>query len=194
MLEGFFFVGKEVGSPNTKIFFCMKKGQPTKSSAYDWRFWSSKNYADCRGHKQKHKNQQITMPVLRPSDYSPMPKNMAASLDKKVAEVLRHFPVLYDLSYKDFKDTNKKNSAWEDIAKQAGLSSDMLIIYFRNGDCNPNLTNSLRSLLFTRCFLLHFSLDFGDCLLRETSVKRTGAGKEHFDWFILRLPRTTPTI
>ena len=52
---------------------------------------------------------------------------MAATLDETVAEAVRLFPVLYDKSCKDFKDTNKKNNAWEDVAKQAGLSSGMLI-------------------------------------------------------------------
>ena len=65
------------------------------------------------------------MAVLRPSEYSP--NNMAASsLDKRVAEGVRRFPVLYDKSCKDFRDANKKKNAWEEVAKQAGLSSGML--------------------------------------------------------------------
>ncbi|XP_074634578.1 uncharacterized protein LOC141893102 isoform X3 [Acropora palmata] len=48
---------------------------------------------------------------------------MAASLDEKIAEAVRRFPVLYDKSCKDFKDNNTKKNAWEDVAKIAGLSS-----------------------------------------------------------------------
>ena len=63
------------------------------------------------------------MAVLRPSEYSP--NNMAASsLDERVAEGVRRFPVLYDKSCKDFKDANKKKNAREEVAKQAGLSSN----------------------------------------------------------------------
>ena len=52
--------------------------------------------------------------------------NIAASLDEKIAEAVRRFPVLYDKSCKDFEDTNKQKNAWEDVSKVVGLSSGML--------------------------------------------------------------------
>ena len=51
---------------------------------------------------------------------------MAASLDEKIAEAVRRFPVLYDKSCKDFKDNNMKKNEWEEVAKIAGLSSGLL--------------------------------------------------------------------
>ena len=82
---------------------------------------------------------------------------MAASLDEKIAEAVRRFPVLYDKSCKDFKDNNTKKNAWEDVAKIAGLSSGML--YYRSEKLYPNFANVLscvnsfkRFLSFTRCF------------------------------------------
>jgi len=51
---------------------------------------------------------------------------MAASLNEKIAEAVRHFRVLHDKSCKDFKDNNMKKNAWEDVEKIAGLSSGML--------------------------------------------------------------------
>ena len=42
---------------------------------------------------------------------------MAASLDEKIAEAVRRFPVLYDKSCQEFKDNNTKKNAWEDVAK-----------------------------------------------------------------------------
>ena len=42
---------------------------------------------------------------------------MAASLDEKIAEAVRRFPVLYDKSCQEFEDNNAKKNAWEDVAK-----------------------------------------------------------------------------
>ena len=39
-----------------------------------------------------------------------------ASLEEKIAEAVRIFPVLYDKSNVDFKDRNKKGLAWQDVA------------------------------------------------------------------------------
>ena len=107
------------------------------------------------------------MAVLRPSEYSP--NNMAASsLDERVAEGVRRFPVLYDKSCKDFKDANKKKNAWEEVAKQAGLSSGML-------NCKSERSlNCLRDpshLPGVNPFLFLFGLELGTCLPREISVK-----------------------
>ena len=45
------------------------------------------------------------------------------SMDQKVAEAVRRFPILYNKSLKDFKDRNKKKNAWAEVARQAGLST-----------------------------------------------------------------------
>ena len=53
-------------------------------------------------------------------------ENMASnvnSMDEKVAEAVRRFPILYNKSLKDFRDRNKKKNAWEEVARQAGLST-----------------------------------------------------------------------
>ena len=82
---------------------------------------------------------------------------MAASLDEKIAEAVRRFPVLYDKSCKDFKDNNTKKNAWEDVAKIAGLSSGMLNyrserLSSKLRQCTVRNTSLKRSLSFTRCF------------------------------------------
>ena len=63
---------------------------------------------------------------------------MAASLDEKIAEAVRGFPVLYDKSCKDFKDNNTKKNAWVDVAKIEGLSSGML--YYRSEKLSSKLS------------------------------------------------------
>ena len=51
-------------------------------------------------------------------------ENMASnSMDEKVAEAVRRFPILYNKSLKDFRDRNKKKNAWAEVARQAGLST-----------------------------------------------------------------------
>jgi len=47
-------------------------------------------------------------------------------IDEKLAEAVREFPVLYDKSLKDFKDRNKKELAWNDVAKMVGFASGNL--------------------------------------------------------------------
>ena len=46
-------------------------------------------------------------------------------MDEKVAEavIIRHFPILYNKSLKDFRDRNKKKNAWAEVAREAGLST-----------------------------------------------------------------------
>ena len=44
-------------------------------------------------------------------------------MDEKLAEAVRSFPVLYNKSIKDFKDRNKKDLAWSDVAKIVGFGS-----------------------------------------------------------------------
>ena len=39
-----------------------------------------------------------------------------AALKEKLAEAVRQFPVLYDKSSRDFKDSSKKRLAWDDVA------------------------------------------------------------------------------
>ena len=46
-----------------------------------------------------------------------------AIVDEKLAESVRKFPILYDKSSKDFKDSKKKERAWEDVAKEVGFPS-----------------------------------------------------------------------
>ena len=43
--------------------------------------------------------------------------------DEKLAEAVRSYPVLYDKNDLNFKDKNKKNLAWEDVAKTVGVNS-----------------------------------------------------------------------
>ena len=50
---------------------------------------------------------------------------MATTLDERIAEAVRKYPVLYDKSCKDFKDKNKKRIAWSEVAKETGLKSGM---------------------------------------------------------------------
>jgi len=47
-----------------------------------------------------------------------------AALEEKLAEAVRQFPGLYEKSCRDFRDSKKK-LAWEDVAKQEGLQTDM---------------------------------------------------------------------
>ena len=44
-------------------------------------------------------------------------------VDEKLAESVRKFPLLYDKSSKEFKDKQKKERAWEDVAKEVGFTS-----------------------------------------------------------------------
>ena len=46
-----------------------------------------------------------------------------AALEEKLAEAVRHFPVLCDKSCKDFKENSKERLAWDDVAKQVGLQT-----------------------------------------------------------------------
>ena len=49
-----------------------------------------------------------------------------ATLEGKLAEAVRQFPVLYDKSCRDFKDNSKKKRlAWDDVAKRVGLQTGM---------------------------------------------------------------------
>lgn len=62
-------------------------------------------------------------------------------VDEKLAETVREFPILYDKSLKDFKDRNKKNLAWSDVANTVGFAS-----------------GKLQKLLFCCEVFLHFSV------------------------------------
>ena len=44
-------------------------------------------------------------------------------VDELLAEAVRFYPVLYDKANKDFKDRNKKELAWQDVAQKTGFSS-----------------------------------------------------------------------
>jgi len=48
------------------------------------------------------------------------------SMDEKVAEAVRHFPVLYNKTMRDFKDRSKKKNAWAEVARQAELPTGIL--------------------------------------------------------------------
>ena len=45
------------------------------------------------------------------------------SVDELLAEAVRLYPVLYDKASKDFKDRNKKDLLWQDVAQKTGFSS-----------------------------------------------------------------------
>ena len=48
---------------------------------------------------------------------------MAARFEEKLASAVENLPVLYDKSLKEFKDSNKKKNAWQQVAQQLGLES-----------------------------------------------------------------------
>lgn len=109
------------------------------------------------------------------------PNHMAAScLDKKVAQVVRRFPLLYDKCYKDFNETNKKKNARKDVPKQNGYSSGTL-------NCRSERTpkvQEISQLLGVNPFLFLFGLELGMCLLRETAVKTNRDWEEKMKaWF-----------
>ena len=59
------------------------------------------------------------------------------SFQESLAEAVRKYPVLYDKSLRDFKDRNKKNLAWNDVALALNLKDGRqfsslihLFIYF----------------------------------------------------------------
>lgn len=45
------------------------------------------------------------------------------SLDEKLAELVRNYPVLYDKSSPYFKNKQMKNAAWKEIAASLGLKT-----------------------------------------------------------------------
>ena len=45
---------------------------------------------------------------------------------EKLAEAVRIYPCLYDKSVEDFKDSNKRNLAWNDVAEAVGVESGKL--------------------------------------------------------------------
>ena len=46
---------------------------------------------------------------------------MAASFEEKLASAVENLPVLYDKTLKEFKDSNKKKNAWQQVAQQLRL-------------------------------------------------------------------------
>ena len=48
---------------------------------------------------------------------------MAARFEEKLASAVENLPVLHDKSLKEFKDSNKKKNAWQQVAQQLGLES-----------------------------------------------------------------------
>ena len=47
----------------------------------------------------------------------------AITVDELLAETIRVYPVLYDKVCQDFKDWNKKELAWQDVAQEASFAS-----------------------------------------------------------------------
>ena len=45
------------------------------------------------------------------------------SVHELLAEAVRLYPVLCDKASKDFKDRNKKDLVWQDVAQKTGFSS-----------------------------------------------------------------------
>ena len=48
---------------------------------------------------------------------------MVARFEEKLASAVENLPVLYDKSLKEFKDSNKKKNAWQQVAQHLGLES-----------------------------------------------------------------------
>ena len=48
---------------------------------------------------------------------------MAASFEEKFASAVENLPVLYDKTLKEFKDSNRKKNAWQQVAQQLRLES-----------------------------------------------------------------------
>ena len=44
-----------------------------------------------------------------------------SSIEEKLSEAVRKYPVLYDKGSQDFKDRRKKKLAWDDVAEETGL-------------------------------------------------------------------------
>ena len=47
----------------------------------------------------------------------------AITVDELLAETVRVYPVLYDKACQDFKERNKKELAWQDVAQKADFPS-----------------------------------------------------------------------
>ena len=47
--------------------------------------------------------------------------NAELSVDELLSEAVRQYPVLYDKASKDFKHRNKKELAWQDVARKTGF-------------------------------------------------------------------------
>ena len=103
---------------------------------------------------------------------------MAASLDEKIAEAVRRFPVLYDKSCKDFKDNYTKKNAWEDVAKIAGLSSGMFKLQKRKAviQTSPTYCNSFNLLHNpAKCLILALT---GTFLQQQNDLKNECFGSK----------------
>ena len=48
---------------------------------------------------------------------------MAGSFEEKLPSAVETLPVLYDKTLKEFKDSNKKRNAWQQVEQQLGLES-----------------------------------------------------------------------
>ena len=64
-------------------------------------------------------------------------------VDEKLAQSVRKFPILYDKSSKDFKEREKKERAWDDVAKEVSFPSgksfmDLYFLDFRTGSMHLN--------------------------------------------------------
>ena len=53
-----------------------------------------------------------------------------ANFEERISEEIRKYPVLYDKGNVFFKDRNKKNLAWTDVATAVGLSDGKYIRIF----------------------------------------------------------------
>lgn len=62
-----------------------------------------------------------------PKPFHVSQENMVSNpMDEKVAKAVQQFPVLNNKTMRDFKDRNKKNNAWVEVARQAGLPTRIL--------------------------------------------------------------------
>ena len=85
-------------------------------------------------------------------------------VDEKLAESVRKFPILYDKSSKDFKEREKKERAWDDVAKEVGFPSgksfmDLYFLDFRTGSMQVSCTFEQAGLnLFNVCRISCFGV------------------------------------
>lgn len=57
--------------------------------------------------------------ILRAMDKSEIP---TLTRVERIIEIVRNYPILYDLSHEDYKNVKKKDRTWSEIGKQLNAS------------------------------------------------------------------------